>query len=350
MSRKRLLATSAGTVGCAIAIGFFMQQGSNAPAQKRDLAPEPVVQAELPKDTAKPSPEDPVLDLVANDVAPESPDTVNFEDITLTSVNAAPTLENLATTILDSVAFDPEPDLGDGTLSAPSDPEILHLGCEIRAMSKPVEMASVRVTIDAPCNGNERVTLHHTGMIFTAVTSDEGRLVATIPALAETAVFVAEFDNGDGVVATATVPDIDDFDRVALQWTGATGFQIHAREFGAAYGSPGHVWSGHRFDEETGNGGVMTRLGDLNTLSPNVVEVYTFPRKAATQAGTVALTVEAEVTEANCGRDIAAQSIELHGQSSLRTQDLILSMPDCSAIGDFLVLNNLVDDLKIAAR
>ncbi len=34
----------------------------------------------------------------------------------------------------------------------------------------------------------------------------------------------------------------------------------------------------------------------------------------------------------------------------METRDLILSVPDCDAVGDFLVLNNLVDDLKIAGK
>ena len=36
--------------------------------------------------------------------------------------------------------------------------------------------------------------------------------------------------------------------------------------------------------------------------------------------------------------------------SRLRTQDLTLAMPDCQATGDFLVLNNLLENLKIAAN
>ena len=82
-----------------------------------------------------------------------------------------------------------------------------------------------------------------------------------------------------------------------------------------------------------------------------MAEVYTFPTSRASDAGTVALTVESEVTDANCGRDIAAQSIAPRGAGKPpRTRDLVLSVPDCGAKGDFLVLNNLLDDLKIAAN
>jgi hypothetical protein len=56
------------------------------------------------------------------------------------------------------------------------------------------------------------------------------------------------------------------------------------------------------------------------------------------------------VTDRNCGRDISAQSLEMRASGGLRTRELELSIPNCTALGDFLVLNNLMDDLKIAAR
>ena len=211
-------------------------------------------------------------------------------------------------------------------------------------------MASVRLVVSAPCLPNERVTLHHHGMIFTAVTDAAGRLDLSVPALAERAVFIAAFANGKGAVATAEVPDLADYDRVVVQWSGAGGFQIHAREFGAGYGEPGHVWHGAA-PRGDGAGGMVQRLGDAGTLAPQLAEIYSFPRAAADSGGQIALSVEAEVSAANCGRDVAAQLLELRGPGArLRTRDLVLSVPNCTAIGDFLVLNNIVDDLKIAAR
>jgi hypothetical protein len=172
-------------------------------------------------------------------------------------------------------------------------------------------------------------------------------VVTTVPALSETAIFMVQLENGSGAVESVEVGSLDGYERIALQWSGPGGFQIHAREFGAAYGSAGHVWSG---SDLSGGTGQLVRLGDLDALNPNIAEIYTYPVSQTEREGTVSISVEAEVTDANCGRDIAAQSIELRERGSLRTRDLVLTMPDCSAVGDFLVLNNLVDDLKIASR
>ena len=62
------------------------------------------------------------------------------------------------------------------------------------------------------------------------------------------------------------------------------------------------------------------------------------------------MSVEAEITQANCGRDVEAQSIQKTADGELKTQDLVLAMPDCNTVGDFLVLKNLLNDLKIAGN
>ena len=63
-----------------------------------------------------------------------------------------------------------------------------------------------------------------------------------------------------------------------------------------------------------------------------------------------ALSVETEVSQANCGLEIEAQSLEVGTQGTVKTQNLTLAVPECDAIGDFLVLNNLLQDLKVAAK
>jgi hypothetical protein len=60
------------------------------------------------------------------------------------------------------------------------------------------------------------------------------------------------------------------------------------------------------------------------------------------------LSVEAEVSELNCGQEIEAQSLQVGSDGKLKTRNLTLAVPDCDAIGNFLVLNNLLEDLKVA--
>lgn len=332
MIPKRKVFMVSGTVLCALGTGFLMQSGQSG--SRPPVAPKPTAIQQVVLEPRG-----------ASDVD----DYAMFEvrDITLTSALPEtsapqplfqPTLENIDARQGAYEAI--------GLPQAPADPEVPRLGCDVTAVASSEPMASARLTIDAPCYGNQRVTIHHAGLVFTEVTGEDGSVSVTVPALSSPAVFVAAFANGSGAVATTEVEDLGGYDRVALQWGGLAGFQIHALEFGAGYGEAGHVWS----DGDAVGQGSMTRIGRDDTVGPLVAEIYTYPSARSERTGTVVLSVEAEVTARNCGRDITAQSLELRGDTPLRTRDLVMSMPDCDATGDFLVLNNLVEDLKIAAK
>ncbi|MEY8841866.1 hypothetical protein AB9K41_22790 [Cribrihabitans sp. XS_ASV171] len=331
MSIKRRALMIGGTVACALGTGYLMQTGSDAAAPLYARAPQTVQQT-----VAAPSGASDVDDFAL----------FNVEEITLTSAlpdRAAP--GRLPEPMLESTGDTPNTSTGIVLPDTPRDPVAPRLGCDVTARAEPAPMANVDLSVTAPCFGNQRVTIHHSGLVFTDTTDEAGNLSVTVPALSDRAVFVVAFSSGKGAVAMTAIPDLPRFERVALQWSGVDGFQIHAREFGAGYGEQGHVWH----DAANGRGHVQ-RLGAADTLAPQLAEVYTFPLGSAAQSGTIDLTVEAEVTTANCGRDISAQSLELRGTAPLRTRDLVLSMPGCDATGDFLVLNNLVEDLKIAAK
>ena len=74
--------------------------------------------------------------------------------------------------------------------------------------------------------------------------------------------------------------------------------------------------------------------------------LYTFPADPNAKAVVV---VEAPVTEASCGREILAETLVGSG-SRVTINDLAAAMPGCDAIGDYLVLKNLVPDLNIASN
>ncbi|NSY37454.1 hypothetical protein [Leisingera sp. ANG59] len=241
--------------------------------------------------------------------------------------------------------------------SAPSGPSSESIGlpraepvteasCQTTAKAEAAPLAMVKLSVDAPCRRNERLTVHHSGMSFTVSLDGTGSYETFVPALTRTAVFIAETQSGSGAVAVAEIDGIEDFERVVVQWSGNSGLELHAREFGAAYGGEGHVWHGA---EDHAGMGRIDRLGEQSVLAPRIAEIYSLPSSLPGQSGTVSLTAEAEVTGGNCGRDIFAQALQLTG-GRLSSRDLVMVMPDCEAQGSFLVLNNLLEDLKIAAN
>jgi len=315
-------------------MGFIMQSRDNAKTRYGDA---PIAAASV---APAPAP-------VADPALLDGP-ILYVDDIQLTSaLDAAPTLD----TVQPIPAALPS-DISDAA------PEALtpRMDCDM-AMKADVRNASfVHLSLHAPCHGGSQVTIHHSGMMFSETVPASGTWQITMPALMENAVFIAAFPDGEGAVAQIDVPGVAQVDRVVLQWQGQAGLELHAREFGANYGDTGHRYhsrAGEMSAFRAGETGQMQRIGGASgayiTGDALVAEVYSFPRGEAAQDGLIDLSVEAEVTVYNCGLQIDAQTLELR-DGTIVTQDLTLAMPACDTIGSFIVLNNLVQDLKIASN
>ncbi|KIN74379.1 hypothetical protein [Sulfitobacter guttiformis] len=340
MKYRKEIITTAGTLACAIGIGFFMQNSAatlpaeyegatliNADAVVLDVGEIVLTSADFKDDTIVPKAEEAVTLAAADEmIAPKLAESPR--------VQAA-----------GAVGGDPD-------MSEPKAQPTPDIACAITANARPVAAAMVNLTLSAPCLPLERLTVHHSGLLFSQTTDEAGAFDIIVPAMALNATFVVAFTNGEGAVAQANVEELSEYDRVALQWKGDTGFHLHAREFGADYQTDGHVWSGAMRDMTyavTGKGGFVSVLGDADIPDGLLAEVYTFPANAVQNAGDVALSVEAEVALNNCGMEIEAKTLQTFSGKDITTRTLTLSVPDCDASGNFLVLNNLYEDLTVAA-
>ncbi len=248
-------------------------------------------------------------------------------------------LDDMAFTTGDPAAGEAQGDLGRDPLPDPS------CAGEVTLVALPG--ALLDVSIKAPCHAGERITLHHGGMIVTETLDALGFFSGPLPALADPAVVIVDFAAGQDLMTFAEVRGLDTVDRVLLQWQGEAGLELHALEFGAAYGALGHVWTG--MSPGQGAGEVLA-LGDVAQPEPMLAQVYSIPHDVVrAAAGPVEISVEAEILPSNCARTVAAELLERRA-GRLVSRTVTLEMPDCSAVGDFLVLNNLVESLKIAVN
>ena len=223
--------------------------------------------------------------------------------------------------------------------------------CERRLSATKAAGAMVMLDFDAPCQVAETVTVRHKGLEFTMLTSGIGRFSVAVPAFTKQAVFEVEMPDGEVVSASVFVLEADDFDRVAVQWAGDSNLKIHAFEPGVGYRRRGHVWANAPRSVSVAvqaRGGYITELGDVDTTNAIHAEVYSFPSRRVQKPGVVRLSIQAEVTKRNCGKDIQTKTLQSGMNGGISVVDLTVSIPACDAIGDFLVLNNLLRDLKIA--
>ncbi|MEP3298033.1 MAG: hypothetical protein ABJO27_16425 [Pseudoruegeria sp.] len=225
------------------------------------------------------------------------------------------------------------------------------LDCDLMLNATPTLAGMVQLSVHAPCKPEQFFSVQQGDMVFTDMTSPLGLFDAMVPALTEEVSFEVTFEDGEQLFAQATVPAAHQFDHVVLQWRGDAGLQIHALEFGADYGDQGHVSADRPRTPSVAvkaAGGFLSELGARDLMFTKRAEVYSFPTGLMGRSGLVRLSVEAEVTLANCEKLVDATTLQVsHGIVAPKV-DISLSMPDCSAVGDFLVLKNLLRDLKIA--
>ncbi|MBV7380130.1 hypothetical protein [Maritimibacter dapengensis] len=217
--------------------------------------------------------------------------------------------------------------------------------CEIDFQLTARSGAMIGVSLTAPCQAGDEVTFDHAGLRFTEALDENGLLILEMPALAGLARVKTEV-GGYAQVGEVAVPDMTDFDRVALVWQGGTGLQLHALENGAYYGEAGHVWSevpGTPDRASKGEGGYISVLG--STSDGYAADIYTYP---AGMLNAPTISIEAQVLETTCGTTIVGEYLRSSPTDAPFVTTVGMSVPDCDAIGEYLVLKNLPQDLTIA--
>lgn len=201
--------------------------------------------------------------------------------------------------------------------------------------------AMIGLSIQAPCNANERIVLRHAGLAVTGKLSDNGSFFGRIPALTDMARVEVLFSSGDRISDRLMIAGAAKHRRFIVQWQDADRFQLHAFEGTAGYGQPGHFSSASA--GVAGQGPYHVQLGDPSTPLPLLAEVFTFGLGRDAE-----IVLEAEITEATCGREILGETLLAEG-GLVKIADLTVTMPGCEAVGDILVLKSLVRDMKLAA-
>lgn len=370
MAKIKQVATAAGTFGVALGIGFIMQNG-DALASRFGGDDMPDQSAPF-TETAAAGVEVPIAFSGEEDMSAPDGFTVPVADEAITVAHGGviavplpemtnPELVAAAAVVLPEAAQLPEVQSAPVQL-ANLDPESLPaleteaeiaLDCSPSMDAVAGASASVELAVVASCHEDTAFTVHHQGMMFSAMTDDAGEAKLIVPALAEVAVLITAFDDGDGAVATVVVPDFAKYDRAVLQWQGETSVMLSAYEDGAKFGDANHIFAGNPGDMarlEAAEGGYLMRLGDGSTGDGLVAEVYSFPTGMTGTAQDVLLVAEAEITAENCGQELNAQSIQVSPSGVASALDLRMVMPECDAVGDFLILQNMFEDLTIASR
>lgn len=331
-----------------------LTRSDESPATEDLMAPAPMVAAQTPSDDQTPMQDTVDADVLAGipgaqeqdeSIAAEVEDDLGAELIAMTTedpelyVTDVTRASSDATSplTLDAPGFDVAPAAVDTQIDTCA--QSLDLSVEPGAM--------IGISYSAPCDAGGSVEFDHLGLMFTERLGPDGTLTMAIPAMSDTAVIVARSLGDDGVISqSVTVPNIAEFVRVALVWKGGTGLQLHALENGAYYGDPGHIWAeepGLPSRADNNEGGFLTVLGSV--ADGYAADVYTYPASLAIAPD---ISIEAQVLETTCQTAIMGSYLTSVIGDAPTVVNVGMAVPGCDAVGEYLVLKNLAQNLTIA--
>lgn len=234
------------------------------------------------------------------------------------------------------------PDVADVPLAPAAKPVEMAASCPIDLALDLGEGGMMGVDVLAPCHADQRVVLRHAGLAVTFKLDGAGRLAVDVPVLLADARVEVGFADGNTVEGALRVEEAAGLRRFGVQWQGGEAFALHGFENGADFNQPGHV---SPLRPRGPGGGVLAVLGDASVDLPLLAQIYTYPERATP----VELLVQAAVTLETCGQELLGEVIAVEA-GAVAVTELTLVMPECSGVGDFLVLKNLPAEMKLATN
>lgn len=195
----------------------------------------------------------------------------------------------------------------------------------------PLPGGQARLELGSPCRASQEVKILYAGLQFFPRLDGDGRLEFIFDCIAgpqELARFT--FLDGGTLQRPVLTRDLNQVTKVAVAWRGAINLDLHAFEYAARFGQPGHVWAraasslaeAQAAAQRDGRShGFMSALANGHTKGDQL-EVYTLWRGKAQTArgasggavgGIISMAVDYESREAEpqdadtCGSGLFAQ-------------------------------------------
>lgn len=206
-----------------------------------------------------------------------------------------------------------------------------------------------RLDITAPCHANEAFSVEYGRYSFGGTLDGDGHGVYTLDLFFGTQEPIAvSIPNGPKTSVPAPDVDLSGLSKVALIWRPDVNLDLHALEYLAQPGSPGHVWpgmpsslaeaqdavaqtsKGHGFFSSTASGGAN---GDK-------AEVYTFVHEPKQHSGIVSLFVDYETRAKEkrpdtCGNGANARMhfdiVRLLKGKTVKREKILIAPLECDA-------------------
>lgn len=232
----------------------------------------------------------------------------------------------------------------------PPSPDASSKGCGAAEITTtPLPAGRMEIKIDGTsCRGNEPVTIDYAGASLVRELDAAGSLVLTLDCFAGTSskVLISFADGARGALDVAAL-DLGRLSKVAVIWNAPINLDLHAYEYAAEHGEPGHIWASSPSSPDdawektlaTGRGhGFIT--ADDRTGEGEKFEVYTLWHQEDQTSGAIELALDFESrgdtpSGEMCGRgqlsEVAFEIVMLSRHGDVTRQEAVMLPMECGA-------------------
>jgi hypothetical protein len=178
------------------------------------------------------------------------------------------------------------------------------LACpEPSVVASPLPAGQSKITVSSPCRPEQEFSVNYAGIEFVRKLDAAGKTEFVLDCLAaegEQALF--RFDNAKPLPKPVPCLELDQVTRVAVVWQGRVNLDLHAFEYAAEFGQPGHVWAGApssaalaraQMSRDRRSHGFMSMLSDGRGKGGQV-EAYTLLHAPAQTSGLISTALDFE--------------------------------------------------------
>ena len=159
----------------------------------------------------------------------------------------------------------------------------------------------MRVSLTSPCRAGQELIWTYAGSEFSAKLDASGKLVLVVDCFAGASSPVElKLADGSQLSLPVNAADLDRVSKVALIWRGDVDLDLHAFEFAATVGEPGHVWSRapasldgvrERSEKTPRGAGYLSTVLSSDTRHDRI-EIYTFLHRDGHVTGQIGFAVD----------------------------------------------------------
>lgn len=213
----------------------------------------------------------------------------------------------------------------------------------------PLPAGRMAISIDGTsCRGSEPVTIVYAGASIVRQLDEAGKLAFTLDCFGGTSskVAISFADGASGAIDVAAL-DLGKLSKVAVIWRAPVNLDLHAYEYAAAHGEPGHIWAASPSSpDDAWEKTLATRRGhgfitaDDGTGEGEKVEVYTLWHHEDQTSGAIELALDFESRGDTpsgdmCGSgqlsEVAFEIVMLSRHGEVTRQQAVMLPMECGA-------------------